>query len=233
MHYYHRTVFLLWGSLYSEYTETEQGGTATSQSTQCCVVIYYINNTGLFAAHSTVLVFCFLLTHPASVMDWWGRSRGIVAKPKLLQCHGVLQLLTHWRAALMVISQSGHGSTGSSSGKCWSNTKAAFSDIHHIIVSASCLDHTLTSTWPQCFAFPVLLPTKLSFQRLFSASQAVRDVPNPPQLYFWVTTCQNSEKPSLIRKHVRTCWICFLQNGTCQQWTVGVSLTVKKEAKNI
>lgn len=55
------------------------------------------------------------------------------------------------------------------SGKRWSNTKATFSDVHHIIVSASCLDYTLTSTWPQRLAFPSLLPTKLSFQRLFSA----------------------------------------------------------------
>lgn len=136
--------------------------------------------------------------------------------------------LTHWGTALMIISQSGHGSTVSSSGKCWSNTKATFSDIHHIIVSASCLDHTLTSTWPQWFVFPALLPTKLSFQWLFSNSLAVRDVPNPPQLYFWLATCwQNSGKPSLIGKHVRTCGISFLQNRTCQLWSVGVSLKRK------
>lgn len=110
--------------------------------------------------------------------------------------------LTHWGAALMAISQSRHGSTGSS-GKCWSNTKATFSGIHHIIVSASCLDHTLTSTWPQWFTFPALLPTKLSIQRLFSASLAVRDVPNPPQLYFWL---------NLLTKQ----WKTILNQETCE-----------------
>lgn len=42
------------------------------------------------------------------------------------------------------------------------------------------------------------------------SSLDLRDMPNPPQLYFWLTTCwQNSGKPSLIRKHMRTCWISF------------------------
>lgn len=91
-------------------------------------------------------------------------------------------------------------------------TKATFTRVQHLIVSASSVDHTLTSTWPQRVAFPSLTPTKPGFQAFLC--QSVREAAVFPNLNFWLTTCwQNGVKPVLMKRQVRTCWAGNMLNA--------------------